>query len=271
MNKINDKDYKVLTPFKGWVLENFPFIEADFDAITNYELYCKIVEYLNNVIYNQNQVQELGTELVNGYNDLLDYVNNYLTEENLQPMIDNKLDEMVEDGTLQTLVNNYAQPILDNLSQEVQQATDTVNNLIEDVDTIIEELRQKYYDKYHLFALPSAMTNSWFNNIKIYESLDKRNYKYYIDEENLKNTGGSTIYVDNTYSGDDSDGSQSKPYKTLYHAFRNTSDGDTIRVKKSVYFREELPTTNNENKNNVNIICDEGTVFNCFKIKLESK
>ena len=36
-----------LPPFKWYVLQNFPFIEADFDAITNYQLLCKIVEYLN--------------------------------------------------------------------------------------------------------------------------------------------------------------------------------------------------------------------------------
>lgn len=107
MNHINDKEYISLTPFKGWVLENFPFIEANFDAITNYELLCLIVKYLNEVISNQNQVQTLGTELVQGYNDLLDYVNNYLTDENLQPLINNKLDAMVEDGTLQNLIGNY--------------------------------------------------------------------------------------------------------------------------------------------------------------------
>ena len=54
-------------------LENFPFIEANFDAITNYELLCLIVKYLNNVIYNQNQVQDLSTELVSAYNELLNY------------------------------------------------------------------------------------------------------------------------------------------------------------------------------------------------------
>ena len=33
------KDYKKckLTPFKWYVLENFPFIEADFEAITEWD------------------------------------------------------------------------------------------------------------------------------------------------------------------------------------------------------------------------------------------
>ena len=33
--------YKKLYPFKWFVLENFPFIEEDFDAITNWQLFCK--------------------------------------------------------------------------------------------------------------------------------------------------------------------------------------------------------------------------------------
>ena len=37
------KKYDYLPPFKGWVLENFPFIGADFDAMTNYQMMCKIV------------------------------------------------------------------------------------------------------------------------------------------------------------------------------------------------------------------------------------
>ena len=128
-NKINDKTYIKLTPFKGWVLENFPFIEADFDAITNYQLLCKVIEYLNNVISNQNTVQELGTDLVNAYNSLVDavnlaigefedsittdfntlhdYVYNYFNNLDVQEEINNKLDDMVEQGTLQEIIADY--------------------------------------------------------------------------------------------------------------------------------------------------------------------
>ena len=36
--------------FTGWVLENFPFIESDFDAITMYQIICKIVEQLESMV-----------------------------------------------------------------------------------------------------------------------------------------------------------------------------------------------------------------------------
>ena len=130
MNKINDKDYKVLTPFKGWVLENFPFIEADFDAITNYELYCKIVEYLNNVIYNQNQVQDLGSELVAGYNDVVDYVNNYFNNLDVQEEINNKLDQLVADGTLTQLIGNYVNPLIEQQNTLIENLQQQINNVV---------------------------------------------------------------------------------------------------------------------------------------------
>ena len=53
---MNNFSYKNLCPFKWFVLQNFPFIEADFDAITNYQLYCKVVEYLNKVIVDTNKI-----------------------------------------------------------------------------------------------------------------------------------------------------------------------------------------------------------------------
>lgn len=31
--------------FRNWVLENFPILEDDFDALTDYELFSKMVAY----------------------------------------------------------------------------------------------------------------------------------------------------------------------------------------------------------------------------------
>lgn len=100
-----EKDYKKLCPFKGWVLENFPFIEADFDAITNYELICKIVEYLNKVIDSQNEVIGISDNLVKSFNNLYNYVNDYFDNTDFQQMVNDKLDDMVTDGTLENLIN----------------------------------------------------------------------------------------------------------------------------------------------------------------------
>ena len=85
-----------LSPFKWFCLQNFPFIEADFDALTNYELMCKIVEYLNATI---DKVNVLGSEvqsLINWFNNL-----------DVQEEINNKLDEMAESGELTEIIAEY--------------------------------------------------------------------------------------------------------------------------------------------------------------------
>lgn len=104
-----DIKFKRLTPFKRCVLQNFPFIEADFDALTNYGLLCKIVEYLNQVIASQNEVQGVTEEIVTAFNNLYDYVKNFFDNLDVQDEINNKLDQMVEDGTLQEIITTYIQ------------------------------------------------------------------------------------------------------------------------------------------------------------------
>src|SRR5699024_4278875 len=86
--------YTNLTPFKWYVLENFPFIEADFDALTNWQLFCKLGKEINKIIPAVNKVGQQ-TE------DLTTFVTNYFNNLDVQEEINNKLDQMVQDGTLQ--------------------------------------------------------------------------------------------------------------------------------------------------------------------------
>lgn len=117
--------------FRRFVLQNFPFIEQDFDALTDYELICKVIEYLNTVITSQNEVvAEVGrfendvnneidtfeTNITNNFNrleglfnDLKSFVDNYFDNLDVQEEINNKLDQMAEDGTLQEIITAYIQ------------------------------------------------------------------------------------------------------------------------------------------------------------------
>lgn len=90
-------------------LTNFPYIEEDFDALTNYELLSKVVEYLNKVIANENEQNESILELYNSFNDLKNYVDNYFENLDVQDEINNKLDKMVEDGQLEQIIEQFLQ------------------------------------------------------------------------------------------------------------------------------------------------------------------
>ena len=93
--------------FRRAVIQNFPFIEEDFDALTDYGLICKIVEYLNKVIDKANYFDQQYEELNAAFVQLKSYVDNYFANLDVQEEINNKLDEMAESGVLQEIIAAY--------------------------------------------------------------------------------------------------------------------------------------------------------------------
>lgn len=106
MSKINFT-YTNLAPFKWYVLENFPFIEADFDALTNWQLFCKLGKEMNKIIKSVNVSGEQVETLTNAFNNLQNYVNNYFDNLDVQEEINNKLDQMAQSGELAELLTAY--------------------------------------------------------------------------------------------------------------------------------------------------------------------
>lgn len=108
-------------------LTNFPYIEKDFDALTDYELLCLVVKFLNDVIANQNEqndsitrmyesflalqdyVNNTKDELEDAFNNLDDYVRNYFDNLDVKEEINNKLDQMLEDGVLEQIIEQFFQ------------------------------------------------------------------------------------------------------------------------------------------------------------------
>lgn len=100
-------NFNRLPPFKWFVLQNFPFIEADFDSITYYQLLCKLGEEINKIIEQNNKIGIQVENLTNFYNQLQEYINNYFENLDVQEEIDNKLDEMAESGELAEIVEQF--------------------------------------------------------------------------------------------------------------------------------------------------------------------
>lgn len=102
---MNNYNYNMIPPFKWFVIQNFPFIEAEFDAMTNWQLFCKLGKEMNKIINSVNLSGEQVEKLTNSFNALQSYVTNYFDNLNVQEEVDSKLDEMASDGTLAELIN----------------------------------------------------------------------------------------------------------------------------------------------------------------------
>lgn len=106
----NYTDMKNLTPFKLCVLQNFPFIEADFDAVTNYQLLCKVVEYLNKVIDNNNKQNNNISQLEQNFITLYNYVKDYFDNLDVQDEINTKIDELITSGEFNSFLSGIYTP-----------------------------------------------------------------------------------------------------------------------------------------------------------------
>lgn len=90
-----------ISPFIFWCQKVMPAILDD--SLSYYECLCKLTAKLNETINVVNSVQQSQSALQNSFNELKNYVDNYFENLNVQNEINNKLDQMAEDGTLASL------------------------------------------------------------------------------------------------------------------------------------------------------------------------
>ena len=89
--------------FRNWVLEKFPFLEDDFDALTDYQLFSKMVEYMRKSL---EHIKTYDSKFIE-FNNRLTYLENYLNNLDLQEEVNNKLDEMAQSGELADIIAQY--------------------------------------------------------------------------------------------------------------------------------------------------------------------
>ena len=136
--KPDQNKYENMTPFKTWLMyqintwgvNNFPFLENDFDQLTNYGMLMKLMKAVNGNITNQNLVEDDMSKLYVAFTELQDYINNYFDNLDVQDEINNKLDDMVEDGVLEQIIEQFLQSsavwCFNNLA-EMKEATNLTN------------------------------------------------------------------------------------------------------------------------------------------------
>lgn len=99
-----------LSPFKSFCVHIGNLPSAYTESMSYYEMLEWLCNYLENtVIPAVNTNADAVTELQGLYTQLKNYVDNYFENLDVQEEINNKLDEMVEEGTLQELIAAYIQ------------------------------------------------------------------------------------------------------------------------------------------------------------------
>ena len=106
--------YTSMKPFKFWCQKVLPTVYDD--SLSYYEVLCKLVKYLNQVIENMEKVEENTDALLVAYNELQNWVNDYFDNLDVQDEIDHKIDEMVEDGTF----DRWIEPIIEGYEGDLQ-------------------------------------------------------------------------------------------------------------------------------------------------------
>lgn len=93
----NIHTYNTLGAFRVWCQKVLPLVYDD--SLSYYELLCKVVDYLNKTMKAVDDLIVDFSDLYDAYVKLQNYVNNYFKTLDVQQEINNKLDEMVKDGT----------------------------------------------------------------------------------------------------------------------------------------------------------------------------
>ena len=151
--KINIEKGKI---FKGWIYERFPFIQEDFDSLTSYELWCKVVEYLNKTISAFNDNFE---NTINAFNELQNYVN-----ENVQNLIDD-FNNFKSD--MNTLYNEFTT----NLVSEFNTFKSGVNT---EVSTFESNMTASFNTLSDNFTALETYVNNYFNNLDVQDEIDNK-------------------------------------------------------------------------------------------------
>lgn len=101
----NMGNYKTLQPFRYWCQKVLPLVYDD--SLSYYELLCKVVDYLNKTMEDVETLHGDVTNLHTAYEKLQSYVNDYFSTLDVQEEINKKLDELVESGRLDVLLNTF--------------------------------------------------------------------------------------------------------------------------------------------------------------------
>ena len=162
-------------PFVTFVTSAVPMVFDD--SLSYYEALCALWKWLQddvvNVINNNATVTE---EYIQLTNEMKEYMDNYFDNLDVQEEINNKLDEMAEDGSLTALIKAYVDPIQEAYEAELNGEFDAykqvVNGNIATMNTKIDNITSGT-------PIPVSSTDDMTDTTRIYLNTTNGYWYYY--------------------------------------------------------------------------------------------
>ena len=167
--------YREPGAFRFWCQKVLPLVYDD--SLSYYELLCKVVDYINNLIHDNSAMIDNLNSLLTAYNQLQDYVNTYFANLDLTGEVSDKIDEMADNGELLAILA----PVTNELTQFVRD----------------EVVAQNAYNA-HTRDMVSAMVGQPFMASSASEMTDTSKIYVYVGETTGSLTNGYWYYYNGT-------------------------------------------------------------------------
>lgn len=123
--------------FTNYIAKTLPL--AFDDSMSYYECLCGLLDYINTqVMPNLNNVNDGLKELQNLYTELQSYVDNYFSNLDVQDEINNKLDNMAQEGTLLNIIKPYLSIHFTEQDEKIENINQNIEVLSNRMDTFTQ-------------------------------------------------------------------------------------------------------------------------------------
>ena len=167
----------MLRPFSRFCVRIGAIPESIIKSLSYEEQLIKLVNYLKDTVTpaiddNADAIEELQTTMT----ELETYVNDYFDNLDVQEEINNKLDEMAEDGELTTLIKNYVDPIYEEFETNINNSMDAFETT---VNSTIDTMNNKVDSAVSGSPLVASSTSEMLDTTRVYVNTTDGKWYYY--------------------------------------------------------------------------------------------
>lgn len=210
--------YRTLGSFRFWCQKVLPQVYDD--SLSYYELLNKVVDYLNEVNENADGLNADVSAMYNAFEQLQDYVNDWFSDLNVQDEVNAKIQNMVESGEFEELVDTFLEPLFN----EYTESTDaTISDAISRHDTAISSA---------ISAQNTAIDNAATRlNDRLTQSVSAQNATIASNTSAINVLEGRVNSIANIPSGGTTGDAEVIDIRTAYTGATYPNAGDAVRAQ----------------------------------------